>query len=252
MVHALLAVAAFTVVPADSCGPGALLPAYSHNDYNNGRPFHDAVAAGMRGVEADLFLEGEHLLVGHSRGKLSSEGTLERLYLAPLRDRWQRCGQLLPDGQAFLLNLELKEKDPFAFGLLVRQLTAYQDVMEGGPVRVVMVGWWPPQSSEWPAFLGVQLPLEDDPLSGIATAGPPVGLVSVDYSRSLKWNGRGTPSRSALAALARARAAATALAVPLRVHQVPPNSAVQRWLLRDGVDLIGLKSLGEAALLPRP
>jgi hypothetical protein len=229
-----------------------LLPAYSHNDYNNRRPFHDAIAAGMRGVEADLFLEGEQLLVGHGRGDLSSEGTLERLYLAPLRDRWQRCGRLLADSGEFLLTLELKEKDPFAFGLLVRQLTAYRDVMERGPVRVVMVGWWPPESSAWPAFLGVQLPQEDDPLSGIATAGPPVGLVSVDYSRSLRWNGRGTPSGSAVAALAQARTAATALGVPLRVHQVPPNSAVHRWLLQDGVDLIGLKSLGEAALLPRP
>lgn len=249
MVHALLVVASLTN-PADTCGPGALLPAYAHNDYSNLRPLSDAVAAGMRGVEADLFREGQDLLVGHGRNGLSPLATLERLYLIPLQTRWQRCGRLLPDGSPFLLNIELKENDPFAFNLLVRQLTTYRELLDQGSVRVVLVGWWPSVSAEWPVFLGVQLLLEDDPITGLATAGPPVGLVSVDYSRSLKWNGRGTPPRSAVLALERARAVATSLDVPLRVHQVPHNSAVYRWLLNHGVNLIGLKSLAEAAKLP--
>ena len=252
MVNPLLMVAAFVMIPADTCGPGALLPAYSHNDYYNRRPLSDAVAAGMRGVEADLIREDGDLLVGHGRGGLSPAATLERLYLTPLETRWRVCGRLLADSTPFLLNLELKEKDAFAFTLLVRQLIAYRDLLDQGPVRVVLVGWWPSTSAEWPAFLGVQLPLEDDPVTGLATAGPPVSLVSVDYSRSLKWNGRGTPPRSAGVALARARAVAGSLGVPLRVHQVPHNSAVYRWLLSNGVNLIGLKSLAEAAMLPRP
>jgi hypothetical protein len=70
----------------------------------------------------------------------------------------------------------------------------------------------------------------------------PIGLVSIDYSKTLRWRGSGTPREQAQRRLAEARRLATRLSVPLRVHQAPPIPAVYRWLLGEGVDWIGVKS----------
>ncbi|KAH0421245.1 hypothetical protein CcaCcLH18_13548 [Colletotrichum camelliae] len=59
---------------------------HSHNDYWRPYPLFSALAAGCVGVEADIWLsdDGLDLLVGHDRGSLSSERTLQKMYLDPL------------------------------------------------------------------------------------------------------------------------------------------------------------------------
>src|SRR6516165_8545996 len=61
--------------------------AHAHNDYEHKRPLLDALENGFCSVEADVFLVEGELLVGHTRGSLRAERTLEKLYLAPLRQR---------------------------------------------------------------------------------------------------------------------------------------------------------------------
>ncbi|KAF2477710.1 uncharacterized protein BDR25DRAFT_275056 [Lindgomyces ingoldianus] len=59
---------------------------HSHNDYWRPYPLFSALATGCTGVEADVWLQddGETLLVGHDRGSLRPEMTLEKMYLDPL------------------------------------------------------------------------------------------------------------------------------------------------------------------------
>jgi hypothetical protein len=77
-------------VAAQQCLPASLLPAYAHNDYRNKRPLEDALALGYQGVEVDyVFVDGK-LLVSHGRGDALRGRTLDRLYLAPLRERVRR------------------------------------------------------------------------------------------------------------------------------------------------------------------
>jgi hypothetical protein len=47
-------------------------------------PLYEAIAAGCTGVEADIWLEGDDLLVGHRKGSLSPDRTLKSLYIDPL------------------------------------------------------------------------------------------------------------------------------------------------------------------------
>lgn len=240
------------MVSADSCPTPPLQPAYAHNDYANKRPLHDALEAGLRGVEVDLYRRGAELLVGHARHDTESGANLRTLYLDPLAARVARCGPVLRDGSPFLLTLELKERDPAAFRLLVALLSEYRDaLLTPGRIRPVLVGWWPPatDSTVWPAGLGVQLVWETRHTA--ASAGePPIGMVSLDYSRTLRWNGRGTPPARATAVLAEARALADRLGVPLRVHQIPVRASAHRWLLADGVDLLGIKQVTDLRLEP--
>ncbi|MBK3568187.1 phosphatidylinositol-specific phospholipase C/glycerophosphodiester phosphodiesterase family protein [Streptomyces sp. MBT62] len=58
--------------------------AHAHNDYEHPRPFFDALDHRFGSVEADIFLVGDQLLIGHDASELDPSRTLESLYLDPL------------------------------------------------------------------------------------------------------------------------------------------------------------------------
>lgn len=57
---------------------------HSHNDYWRKEPLFSALHAGCTGVEADVWLYGQELYVGHSTAALTPERTLRSLYIDPL------------------------------------------------------------------------------------------------------------------------------------------------------------------------
>ncbi|OKL55839.1 hypothetical protein UA08_08925 [Talaromyces atroroseus] len=59
---------------------------HSHNDYWRDVPLHSALQAGCMGVEADIWLSDQDLLVGHNPFVLNRRATLRSLYLNPLLD----------------------------------------------------------------------------------------------------------------------------------------------------------------------
>jgi hypothetical protein len=87
--------------------PKFLQLAHSHNDYQQKRPFFDAVQARVTGVEADLFLDGTAIRVAHNRGQW--RGDFETLYLKPLNQLWLENALPVRTGETFLLWLDLKE-----------------------------------------------------------------------------------------------------------------------------------------------
>ena len=240
----LTMVTASVAAPNDSCGPFTLLPAYAHNDYYNHRPLLDALALGYRGAEADVIRVGQELLVGHSRNETKAHATLARLYLDPLLSRSHSCGVILSDSTPFLLNIELKDRDPRAFDLLVALLARYEALFAGTrpAATATLVGWWPDTvvgTSAWPRFLRVHVALGRP---GQKPRGR-VGLISIDYGKVLRWPGRGPISPEANEAIVSARRAADSCGVPIRVHHAPARREVYTWLLSEGVTLIGAGNL---------
>ena len=71
-------------LPTDFSRDIAPIPCHSHNDYWRDVPLYDAIAAGCTSVEADVWLSGNDLFVGHSNKSLTKERTLESLYIDPL------------------------------------------------------------------------------------------------------------------------------------------------------------------------
>ena len=59
--------------------------AHAHNDYEHDRPLYDALDHGFKSVEADIYLVGDQLLIGHDPTDLTPERTLQSLYLDPLK-----------------------------------------------------------------------------------------------------------------------------------------------------------------------
>ena len=246
---ALLLAGLSSAVPVDTCAAPSLIPAYAHNDYLNRRPLLDALELGFRGVEADVFRVGTDLLIGHDRRELRPGYTLSRSYLEPLRERHHACGRILSDGTPFFLNVELKEADTAAFRYLVNELRDYEELFRGSAsspepaVRVTLVGWWPlADVLPWPDYVRVQLGGERERVAARRTDRP-VGLVSIDYGKVLRWRGRGDVPNADKATLARVREVSGQVGVPLRVHHAPADSAVYRWLLSENVTLIGTTNL---------
>jgi|tagenome__1003787_1003787.scaffolds.fasta_scaffold20845095_2 hypothetical protein len=244
-------------VRVQPCTPQRLLPAYAHNDYRNRHPLQDALALGFQGVEADYLLIDGELRVGHGRGDTMKGRTLERLYLAPLRDRVRQCGWVQAPGKSFLLTIEYKEQGPQGYRALRQLLAQYRDLVgtasQSGPVRVVLVGWHPAlddMARESPALATVQARITGSGLELPAGDTSLVGLVGLDYGKVMQWKGSGalsTSDRRTLEAIAQARRALPGRLV--RAYDVPVNREVYRLLLGAGVDLIGTKTLLESSAL---
>lgn len=90
-----------------------LLHAHSHNDYERDVPLCDALSHGFNSVEADVWLLGGSLLVGHTAADATSRNkTLQEEYLNPLRDLISSQGSVYPGSMVpFQLVIELKGGD---------------------------------------------------------------------------------------------------------------------------------------------
>lgn len=253
--HAAAAAVLAVWAAAAAAAAPILLPAYAHNDYENRRPLQDALDQGYRGAEADVYLVDGRLLVAHDRDEVRPGRTLAALYLEPLQALVARDGAVLPDGSAFLLNIEAKERGRETYDALRAELARFAGMLavvrdgvpEPGPVQVVLVGWFPPLAelvAEPVRYAAVQAHYRDLPADHADLPAHLLRLVSVQYGDEFAWNGKGEPPAAFSARLARIRADAGA--VPgrlLRVFRVPRRDGAYRALLAGGVDLIGTKTL---------
>ena len=62
----------------------APIPCHSHNDYLREVPLYEALAVGCSGVEADVWLTDNDLLVGHTKDSITPDRSLHSLYIEPL------------------------------------------------------------------------------------------------------------------------------------------------------------------------
>jgi hypothetical protein len=137
---------AFAARPAWTADAAALfasplfLPlAHSHNDYEQRRPCLAAIESGVSSIEADLWLEGERVLVGHDQGKWL--GDFETLYLQPLNELWLADALPVRGGEPFLLWLDLKDASA-ALGQRLHELLEAcpcTRAIEPGRARVLVI-----------------------------------------------------------------------------------------------------------------
>jgi hypothetical protein len=254
----LAAAAAAAIIPHAAagqitCPQPPTLPAYSHNDYENSRPLHQALALGYRGVEVDLVLRNGELRAAHSGSESKGGRTLETMYLRPLRAILHRCGRVLNPTTALLLNLELKERSRAAYDSLLALLARYSDLFEEHPpqsmaaVQIVLVGWSPPHHEAKTAIesrLGSQYNITTLTSTSVPHQSESVRLVSLDYGKTIGWSGRGPVPQRAGTWLSRVRGVkGTSPRYLSRAYNAPANPAVYRLLLDGGIDLIGTENL---------
>ncbi len=126
-----------------------LTQAHAHNDYEHKRPLLDALDQGFCSVEADVFLVGDELLVAHTLFSLRGEKTLEKLYLAPLKERIRaNGGRVYRDGPTVYLLIDVKTEAKATYAAVDKLLARYGDMLSTtrdgtfrqGAVTVVISG----------------------------------------------------------------------------------------------------------------
>lgn len=149
MLAVAASVLALTLAAAEDKQATPLPRAHAHNDYEHKRPLLDALEQGFCSVEADVYLVGEELLVGHTRLALRPGRTLEKLYLAPLKERVRtNGGHVYREGLAFYLMIDVKSEAKATYAAIDKQLARYGDMLsvtrdgkfQAGAVTVVISG----------------------------------------------------------------------------------------------------------------
>ncbi|MET9446755.1 phosphatidylinositol-specific phospholipase C/glycerophosphodiester phosphodiesterase family protein [Streptomyces cinerochromogenes] len=239
-------------------GPRPLWHAHAHNDYAHPRPLSDALDHRFGSVEADVFLVGDHLLVGHEASDLDPSRTLESLYLEPLaaRVRAQHGSVYRGARRPLQLLVDIKTEGSSTYRALDRRLRRYPHLftryahgrVHPGPVTVVVSGDRAARSpmetqTERSAFYDGRL----GDLGGPASASL-IPLISDNWTQNFSWTGVGTFPDAERQKLRGITAAAHARGQRVRFWATPDTPGPARdalWseLLAAGVDHLNTDDL---------
>jgi hypothetical protein len=236
--------------------PAPVVPlkqAHAHNDYAHPRPLFDALAQGFCSVEADVFLVGKDLLVGHARWELKPGRTLEKLYLEPLRQRARaNGGRVYPGGPTVFLLIDVKSEAKATYAALDRVLARYADLLS-----TTRAGKWTPaavtvvvsgncdraaitaQKVRYAAIDGRPPDLDSKAPAHL------VPWVSARWGSLFRWDGKGPMPAAERARLRAFTARAHKQGRLVRFWATPEGPAVWEELLADGVDLLNTDRLAE-------
>jgi hypothetical protein len=227
--------------------------AHAHNDYAHPHPLFDALAQGFGSVEADIFLTGDRLFVGHSRNELKPERTLESLYLDPLRKRArENKGNIYPGVSPFFLLIDVKTDAQATFTVLHETLARYDDILttvrdgkvESKAVTAVLSGnrkieLLAGQKVRYAGIDGRPSDLDSDVSSDL------MPWVSERWGAKFKWKGAGPMPEKERRALDEFVRKAHAHGRLVRFWATPETEAMWRELREAGVDLINTDKLAE-------
>ena len=251
------------VVPAGAVSAAAapsetspLTRAHAHNDYEHTRPLQDALDQGFTSVEADIYLVGDQLLVGHDATDLRPDRTLQSLYLDPLLARVRAHGGEVYSGRdvPFQLLIDIKNTGVATYTRLDQVLREYRPILTQWAgqavteraVSVVISGDRPRALME---AQRVRLAAYDGRLDDLGGAPASfVPLISSNWNNTFTWQGVGEMPADQRAALRRIVAVAHADGQRVRFWATPDlpgaaRDAVWSELLAADVDHINTDDL---------
>lgn len=100
---------------------------HSHNDYEQKQPFFAAYDLGFDSIEADLYLKDGQLCVAHDQKDVSTDRTLQKLYIEPLLAKIKENGGYpYPNKKPLHLLLDLKKQGKEIMQVLETELKPYK------------------------------------------------------------------------------------------------------------------------------
>jgi alkaline phosphatase len=170
------------------------LNAHSHNDYAQKTPFFLAYNAHFGSIEADIWAVNGELFVAHSKSEITTERTLDQLYLQPIAALFQNNnGQSWKDSKAsFQLLIDLKTEVEPTLSLLIDKLKKYPTIFDAtinkNAVRITITGNRPEPSlfKNYPGFIffdgNVSLKYDPSELKRVA-------IYSENLAKFTSWKG---------------------------------------------------------------
>jgi hypothetical protein len=230
-----------------------LRQAHAHNDYEHKRPLLDALEQGFCSVEADVFLVEGELLVAHERKSLRPERTLEKLYLAPLKERIRaNRGRVYADGPTFYLLIDVKTEARPTYATVDKLLARYGDILsvtrdgkfESRAVTVVVSG---NRDSETIAGQKVRYAGLDGRPNDLDSDAPAHQMpwISANWGLVFRWRGEGPMPDDQRRRLKEFVGKAHRRGRMVRFWATPEKPELWQELLAAGVDLINTDKLPE-------
>lgn len=213
--------------------------AHSHNDYAQKIPFWEAYYANFGSIEADVFLVKDKLWVAHSEKELSSDRTLESLYLDHISKQIKlNKGNIYPDVHNKLqLLIDVKQDYKTTLKALISTLKKYPEITGNSGVKIVITGGRP-QSGEfknYPEYLYFDGDLDKNYTQEELKR---IGMFSANLPDLIQWNGKGIPRDEETAKVKKAVEKAHALQKPIRFYGAPDFTNAWVNLMDLGVDYI--------------
>ncbi|EAQ79860.1 putative secreted protein [Blastopirellula marina DSM 3645] len=251
MVFLLLLTTQTVFTRADDKPASPLSQAHAHNDYLHDRPLYDALDHGFNSVEADVFLVGDKLLVGHTLGETTPDRTLAALYLDPLRQRVRSGGgQVQPGGGPFRLFIDIKSSAEPTYAALTTLLASYSDMLsqvqddkfQTCAINVVISGNRPQatMAAEKKRFAGIDGRLSD---LNSDVASHLIPVISDNWKSHFQWRGAGEIPAEEKQKLRQWVRQAHADGRQIRFWGTPDTPPMWRVLQDSGVDMINTDDL---------
>lgn len=221
---------------------------HSHNDYEKPFPFWEAYNQGFGSIEADIFLQGNNLVIAHDTFQLKLGRTLDSFYLQPL----QRCIQknngypYAGTTRALQLLIDLKTDSTATLDKLVEKLKTYPAIISSPGVKIVVTGNRPPVNSfsSYPSWIYFDGELHADyPPAALAR----IEMLSDNFKTYSSWNGKGIIPAKERKLLDSMVAKAQHLHKKLRFWNAP--DIINSWygFMKLGVDYINTDHIYTAA-----
>ena len=227
--------------------------AHAHNDYEHKRPLLDALDQGFCSVEADVYLVGEELLVAHTTRDLKPERTLEKLYLAPLKERVRVIGgSVYRDAPTFYLMIDIKTDAKATYAAVDKLLARYGDLLSvvrdgkfrAGAVTVILSGNRDQETIKRQNVRYVGIDGRPDDLDSEAPAHQ-MPWISTSWGSIFRWKGDGPITAAERGKLKDFVTKAHRHGRKVRFWATPEKPEVWKELLAADVDLINTDRLVE-------
>lgn len=224
---------------------------HAHNDYLHELPFYEAYSLHYGMIEADVFKQGDDLMVAHEKSSIRPNRTFKNLYLEPLLKQISlNNGKVYANGQRLQLLIDIKENGFEALRLLEKQLTPYRnyfDVKNNPDAVQIVISGDMPESIDFDKFDEIFY-FDGRPRQNYSVKNfERVALVSTSITDFTRWNGKGLITAPQYLKVKNFVDSVHRIGKPVRFWAVPNSLTAYKALMKLGVDYIGTDNLSELA-----
>jgi alkaline phosphatase len=221
---------------------------HSHNDYEQSAPFWAAWQQQFGSIEADIWLVGGRVIIGHDTNEIKTGRTLEEFYVKPLQACVERNhGHPYSDTSRRLqILIDVKEDSVAALAALIALLDKYPALEHCPSLKWVISGNRPDPSryTSYPPFIVFDGVLHQQYTPAALSR---IVMMSDDLRHYTRWDSRTGLPASSPDSLRRAIEHSHARNLPVRLWDAPDFPAAWRQLMDLKVDYLNTDHIDELA-----